>query len=164
MNAIFHRTSVRKFLDKPVEDEKIEKILRAAMAAPSAQNQQPWEFYVVTNKEVLEALSKTSPYAGFTANAPLAFVACYRTECLTPRYAQIDLSASVQNLLLEADELGLGATWIGIAPIQERMVAVRNVLDIPQELNAFAIIACGYPEAVREQEDRFDRERIHYIK
>ena len=63
MDAIFHRTSVRKFLDKPVEKEKIEKILRAAMAAPSAKNQQPWEFYVVTDKEKLVELSKVSPYS-----------------------------------------------------------------------------------------------------
>ncbi len=78
MNEIFHRTSIRKYLDKPVEDEKIETILQAAMAAPSAGNQQPWEFYVVKDKTTLEKLSKTSPYASCCTSAPLAFVACYR--------------------------------------------------------------------------------------
>ena len=163
MNEIFHRTSVRKYQDKPVENEKIEKMLRAAMAAPSAGNQQPWEFYVVKDKATLEKLSKTSPFATCTAAAPLAFVACYRVNCRMPEYAQIDLSACVENLLLEADALDLGAVWLGIAPLEDRMEAVRAVLNIPETLKAFAIIPCGYPEAVRAQQDRFDRQRIHDV-
>lgn len=80
-----------------------------------------------------------------------------------PEYAQIDLSASVENLLLEADSLGLGAVWLGIAPLKERMEAVRTVLNIPEDLDTFAIIPCGYPESVSPQQDRFDRQRIHYV-
>lgn len=163
MKEIFHRTSIRSYLDKPVEDDKIEKMLRAAMTAPSAGNQQPWEFYVVKDKAVLKKLSLTSPYAGCTAKAPLAFVACYRTNCDKPPFAHIDLSASVENLLLEADALELGAVWIGIAPIQERMDAIHTLLDMPENLVAFAIIACGYPKNVRPQENRFDPERVHFV-
>ena len=74
MNSIYSRVSIRRYLDKPVEKEKTEAILRAAMQAPSAVNQQPWEFYVITNKEKLEALSRISPYAGMTKNAPIAIV------------------------------------------------------------------------------------------
>ena len=121
MNEIFHRTSIRKYQNKSVADDKIEKMLQAAMAAPSAGNQQPWEFYVVKDKTILEKLSKTSPYASCAASAPLAFVACYRMNCIMPEYAQIDMSASVENLLLEADALGLGAVWLGIAPLKDRM-------------------------------------------
>lgn len=102
MNEIFHRTSIRKYLSKPVEDEKIEKLLQAAMAAPSAGNQQPWEFYVVKDKATLEKLSKTSPYATCCASAPVAFVACYRIHCTMPEYAQIDMSASVENFLFRS--------------------------------------------------------------
>lgn len=80
-----------------------------------------------------------------------------------PEYAQIDMSASVENLLLEADSLELGAVWLGIAPLKERMEAVRTVLNIPENLDAFAIIPCGYPEAVHAQQDRFDKQRIHYV-
>ena len=163
MNAIFHRTSIRNYLDKQVEPDKVEQMLRAAMAAPSAGNQQPWEYYVVSDSAVLKKLSKTSPYAGCTASAPLAFVACYRTACNMPEYAQIDMSASVENLLLEADSLGLGAVWLGIAPLEERMEAVRSVLQIPEKLTVFAIIPCGYPEAIHPQQDRFDSKRVHYI-
>lgn len=166
MNAIFHRVSVRKYQKKLVEKEKIKTMLRAAMAAPSACNQQPWEYYVVTNKEIIQELSKTSPYAGCAANAPLVFIACYRDlkGIIAPSYREIDLSASVENLLLEADELGLGAVWIGIAPQEERMADVRKVINLPEELHAFALIACGYPMEERGQQDRYDKNRVHYIE
>ena len=112
---------------------------------------------------IQKKLSKTSPYASCCASAPLAFVACYRTNCRMPEYAHIDMSAAVENLLLEADSLGIGAVCLGIAPLKERMDAVREVLNIPENLEAFAIIPCGYPESVRLQQDRFDKDRIHYV-
>lgn len=166
MNAIFHRVSVRKYQNKPVEKDKIEMMLRAAMAAPSACNQQPWEYYVVTNKEKIQELSQTSPYSCCAANAPLVFIACYRDSegIIAPSYREIDLSASVENLLLEADELGLGAVWIGIAPQAERMEDVRNVINLPEDLHAFALIACGYPLEERVQQDRYDENRVHYVE
>ncbi len=165
MNAIFHRVSVRKYQEKSIEKEKITKMLQAAMAAPSACNQQPWEYYVVTNKEKIKELSLTSPYAGCAADAPLVFVACYRDSegIIAPSYREIDLSASVENLLLEADELGLGAVWIGIAPQEERMADVRTVINLPEHLHAFALIACGYPKEERVQQDRYDENRVHYL-
>ena len=106
MNSIYSRVSIRKYQDKPVEKEKIEAILRAAMQAPSAANQQPWEFYVVTNKEKLEALSKVHPYAGMTKNAPAAIVSVYRKDCALPDYAQIDLAISMENLWLDKERTG----------------------------------------------------------
>ena len=105
-----------------MEKEKTEAILRAAMQAPSAGNQQPWEFYVVTNKEKLAALSEVSPYAGMTKYAPVAIVAAYRKNCMMPEYAQIDLSIAMENLWLETDAQGLGGVWLGIAPHEERML------------------------------------------
>lgn len=163
MDAIFNRVSIRKYQDKPVEEKKIELLLRAAMAAPSARNQQPWEYYVVTNKAIIEKLSSASPYTECAKNAPLVFVACYRLDGPSPNYFEIDMSASVENLLLEATGQGLGAVWMGIAPIQERMNYVRDVLQIPEHLNAFALIPCGYPAEERKQQDRFDPARIHFI-
>lgn len=165
MNAIFHRTSIRKYDSRPVEQEKIEKMLRAAMAAPSACNQQPWEFYVVTVPEKLEALSKSSPYTGFTKNAAVAFVICTKTtDLVSPLYTEIDASAATENLLLEADALGLGCCWMGIAPIKERMDYVAGVIDCPDTLLPFAIVSCGYPAEERKQQDRYDEARVHYIR
>ena len=164
MKEIFHRTSIRKYTAQPVEKEKIEQLLRAAMAAPSARNQQPWEFYVVTDREALDRLAECSQFAGMLREAPLGIVVCCRTESARKEYGQIDCSAATENILLEADSLGLGAVWIGIAPIEERMEAARKALDIPDSLYAFAFVACGYPAEEKVQQDRYDATRIHYVE
>ncbi len=163
MNSIYHRVSIRKYQDRPVEKEKVEAILKAAMQAPSAANQQPWEFYVVTDKDKLKALSQVSPYAGMTADAPAAIVSVYRRNCRIPAYAEIDLSIAMENLWLETDAQELGGVWLGIAPIPERMEAVEKILDIPDTLRAFAIFPFGYPAEDRKQQYRFDESRIHYV-
>ncbi len=162
MNSIYHRVSIRKYLDKPVEKEKIEALLRAAMQAPSAGNQQPWEFYVITDRTKLEELSKVSPYAGMTKDAPLAIVSAYRKDCRIPSYAQIDLSIAMENLWLETDAQGLGGVWLGIAPVENRMKAVEEIVGMPDTLRAFAIFPFGYLAEERAQQDRFDPERIHW--
>ena len=113
MKEIFHRTSVRRYTGAPVEPAQVEQMLRAAMAAPSACNQQPWEFYVTARRDTLNALSACSPYAQMLQTAPLGFVVCYRTACQVPAYAQIDCAAATENLLLMADALGLGAAGTG---------------------------------------------------
>ena len=163
MNSIFHRVSIRKYQDRPVEKEKTEAILRAAMQAPSAANQQPWEFYVVTDRKILQALSEVSPYAKMTASAPAAIVSAYRVNCAIPAYADIDMSIAMENLWLETDNQGLGGVWLGIAPVEERMKAVEKAVGIPDHLRAFAIFPFGYPAEERQQQNRFDPERIHWI-
>ena len=165
MKEIFHRVSVRKFEDRPVEDEKVEQVLRAAMAAPSAGNQQPWDFYVVTAKEKLQALAQVSPYAGCAAHAPMAIVTAYHEDgCLFPQYAQIDLAIAMENLWLAAQSLGLGGVWLGVAPEEDRMALVEKILPIEPGQRAFAIFPMGYPAEEKDQQDRFKAERIHYIK
>ena len=163
MNAIFARTSIRAFENKPVEAEKVEKMLRAAMAAPSAGNQRPWEFYVVEDPATLAQLAACSPYAGCTKNAPMAFVACARKQAWFPENIPMDMSAAVENLLLEAVELGLGAVWLGIAPLEDRMTAAAQALNLPDSLEVFAVIPSGYPTKTIPQEDRFEETRVHYI-
>ena len=98
MNSIFHRISVRKYEDRPVEKEKIMEILKAGMQAPSACNQQPWEFFVVTDKEKIQKLSKVTPYTGCAAGAPVVIVPVYHTEGLVaPSFAQIDMAIAQQT-------------------------------------------------------------------
>ena len=164
MDQIFKRVSIRKYQDRPVEKEKTMAILRAAMQAPSAANQQPWEFYVVTNKEKLEILSKVSPYAGLTKDAPAAIVAAYRADCRLPMFAHIDLSIAMENLWLETVAQGLGGVWIGIAPLEDWMKEVGEILGMPDHLKAFALFPYGYPAEEKKQEDRFDESRIHYVE
>lgn len=164
MNEIFRRISVRKYTDQPVEPEKIEQILRAAMAAPSAGNQQPWEFYVVRDKNVIKALSQCSPYAACAAKASVVIVPCMRTKGLRwERLGAIDLSCAVENMLLEITSLGLGGVWLCVTPETERMEKADAALGLGDDLHAFAIIPIGYPAEDRPQQDRFDESRIHYI-
>jgi nitroreductase len=164
-SSIFHRISVRKFEDRPVEKEKILDILRAGMQAPSACNQQPWEFYVVTDKEKIRALSKASPYAGCAAGAAAVIVPVYRTEGLiAPEFAQIDCSIAQENMWLRTDELGLGGVWLAIAPEKERMDNVRRILNLPASVEAFSLFPIGCPAESRPQQARFDTERIHWVE
>ena len=145
MNSIFHRISVRKYEDRPVEKDKIIQILKAGMQAPSACNQQP--------------------YSKCAAGAPVIIVPVYRKEGLiSPDYAQIDLSIAQENIWLETDELGLGGVWIGIAPIKERMDHVHKLLNLPDNVKVFSLFALGYPAEERPQQDRFDENRIHFIE
>ena len=164
MNSIYHRVSIRKYQDKPVEKEKIEAILRAAMQAPSATNQQPWEFYVVTDREKLKELSEVSPYARMTAEAPVAIVPAYRKECRVPLFAQIDMAICTENLWLETDAQGLGGVWLGIAPDEVRMKEVEKIIGMPETLRAFAIFPLGYPGEEKPQQERFDEGRIHWME
>lgn len=164
MNSIYSRVSIRKYKDMPVEEEKIVEILKAGMQAPSAGNQQPWEFYVVTNKEKIEELSKSHIYAGCAAGAPVVIVPVYRKKDLRfPEYAEIDLSIAQENMWLMTDSLGLGGVWMGIAPLKERMDKVREILDLPETVEAFSLFPLGYPDEERKQQDRFDESRIHFV-
>ena len=106
MNAIFTRVSTRRFTPEKVDSKHIVKILRAAMAAPSACNQQPWEFYVTDDPEIIARLSQVSPYADPVKNAPAVIVPCYRTnDLVAPSMVQIDMAICTENILLEAEEL-----------------------------------------------------------
>lgn len=164
MNSIYHRVSIRKYKDKSVEKEKIMSILKAAMQAPSATNQQPWEFFVVTNKEKLKQLAGVSPYAKMTEFAPVAIVSAYRKDIRVPEYAEIDLSIAMENMWLQTDAEGLGGVWLGTAPVEERMQAVEKILNIPDNLRAFAIFPLGYPDETKEQQNRFEESRIHFVE
>ena len=121
MDNILSRRSIRKFLDKPVSDEHITSILRAAMSAPSAGNGQPWEFIVIKNKDILMQVPELHPYAKMAAEAPISIVVCCDTS-KKPRegFWMQDLSAASQNILLAANSLGLGSVWCGIYPNEER--------------------------------------------
>lgn len=164
MNEIFKRVSVRKFKNNEVEPEKIEQILRAAMAAPSAGNQQPWEFFVIRDRETIKALSNCSPYAGCAAKASVVIVPCLRTEGTRfPELGEIDLAIATEHVLLEITSLGLGGVWLAVAPYADRMEKANAALGIEDKLQAFALVALGYPDEERPQQDRYDESRVHYI-
>jgi nitroreductase len=165
MTSIYHRISVRRFQDRPVEKDKIMDLLRAGMQAPSAGNQQPWEFYVVTNPEKIKALAAASPFASCAAGAKVVLVPVYRKEGLRfPEFAQIDLAIAQENIWLRTDELGLGGVWLAIAPVPERMANVKKILQLPDTLEAFSLFPVGYPAEDHPQQDRFDEKRLHWVE
>ncbi|MGP1408669.1 MAG: nitroreductase family protein [Porphyromonas endodontalis] len=166
LNNILERTSVRSYLDKSVEEEKIEKLLRAGMAAPTAKNKQPWHFVVVTDKSLLQKLSKVNPYAEMVARAPLAIVVCGdMTKALDGNAREFwvqDCSAASENILLAATGLGLGAVWTSTYPSEERCAAVSEVLGLPETLIPLNTIVIGYPDGDVTPKDKWKESNISY--
>lgn len=163
---IMTRASVRKYLDKPVETEKINTMLRAAMAAPSAVNKQPWHFVVVTERALLDALGEANPHAGMIKQAPLAIVVCgdmsKALEGTAKDYWVQDCSAATENLLLAAHGLGLGAVWTGTYPLQERCEAVQKALDLPSDLVPLNTLVIGYPEGDTPAKDKWKEDNVSW--
>ena len=166
LNNILERTSVRSYLDKSIEEDKIEKLLRAGMAAPTAVNKQPWHFVVVTDKSLLQKLAKANPYAEMVARAPLAIVVCGdMTKALDGNAREFwvqDCSAASENILLAATGLGLGSVWAGTYPSEERCAAVSEVLGLPEFLIPLNTIAIGYPDGDVTPKDKWKESNISY--
>ena len=163
MNEIDIRRSIRKYRQEPVQAELIEKLLRAGMQAPSAGNQQPWEFVVVTRKDRLQTLSQMSPYASMTASAAAAIIPVADSGRFRhPDFWQQDMAACTQNILLEAAALGLGTVWLGVAPLEDRMNYLRKEFEIEPGKFPFGVISIGRPEDEGGNRfiDRFDPSRI----
>ncbi len=166
LNTILKRTSIRSYENKPVEKEKIEKLLRAGMAAPTAMNKQPWHFVVVTDKGQLQKLSEANPYAAMVAKAPLAIVVCGDMNKAAEGDARElwvqDCSAATENILLAATGMGLGAVWTGTYPSKERCADVAKVLGLPESLIPLNTIVIGYPDADVSPKDKWNTENISY--
>lgn len=163
LQAMMTRRSIRRYTADPVTEEQIETILRAAQAAPSAGNQQPWRFIVLTDPEVLTAAAATSPYAAMLADAPLGIVVCGETLGLKhePMWQQ-DCSAAVQNALLAVHTLGLGGVWLGYYPKMERVAPLKALLAIPEGVEPLAVLAIGYPAERKPPADRYDPTKVRY--
>lgn len=163
IEAILTRRSIRKFRKEPVTEEMLHAILQAAMFAPSARNQQPWHFVVVTSESLKRELMNAHPYASMLGEAPLAILVCGDTTLeKSPGYWPIDCSAATQNLLLAAHAVGLGAVWLGVHPRQERKDAIRRIFRLPANIEPFALVAVGHPDEQKEAPGRFRPERIRF--
>ena len=162
MTTIMTRRSIRAYEVEPVSPELVEALLRAAMAAPSAGNQQPWRFVVIAERATLDRLAATSPYAGPLLRAPLAVVVCGDTVGeRQPGYWVEDCSAAMENLLLAAHALGLGAVWLGYHPDLRRVELVRDMLGLPETVVPLGIAAIGHPAEERPPVDRYREDFVH---
>ncbi len=162
---IITRVSVRQFSPDAVSDEELTALVHAAMAAPTGVNRQPWELVVVSDRSKLERLAEVLPYAKMTAHAPLAIVVCgNRTRMLDAPDDVLweqDCSAATENLLLAAHALGLGGVWTCLFPHDDRMAAVREILNLPPDWVPFNLVPVGHPAHDHAPMDKWHPDRVH---
>ena len=163
-NIFYARRSIRKYKEKNVEKEKIEFLLKAAMAAPTAMNSKPWEFVVITETETLEKIRSALMFGKF--NAPAAIVVCGNTSKLkrpiAEKYWVQDCSAATQNILLAAVELGLGTVWCGVHPVHVFTKRISEILMLPKDIKPLNVIYVGYPAEEKPPRTQYDESRIHW--
>lgn len=162
IETILTRRSIRQYTAEAVSEPHIETILRAAMAGPSAGNQQSWRFVVTTDRAALDAMAETTPYGKILRAAPLAIAVCADTRDLKHEVMwQQDCSAAAENALLAIHALGLGAVWLGFWPKMERVVPLREVLGLPEGVEPLCVLAVGHPAEDKPPADRYDASRVH---
>jgi len=163
MSILTSRQSIRRYTLEPISAAQIDLMLKAAMQAPSANNQQPWAFIVVDDKQLLTKLSHSSRGAWMLKDAPIAIIVVMKDGGRSPHMKAQDCAAATQNILLSATEQHLGAVWIGVYPLEDRMAHVNNILNIT-EGTAFCQIAIGHPNEEKPLDDRYDQSRIYHNK
>ena len=164
-DAILSRRSIRRYTGEKISESLIEKLLKAAMYAPSAVNRQPWHFFVFRSGETMTAITEVHRNAMMLQQADAAILVCWDENLQHDKgYGPIDCAAATQNILLAAHGLGLGAVWAGVYPRENRMVSVSAIFSLPSHIKPFSIVSLGYPAEKKISPDRFDTSRIHYEK
>jgi nitroreductase len=165
MECMLSRRSVRDYLPEPVREEELELIMRAAMSAPTAWNQKSWEFLVVDDRASLGALASVdSGFAPARKAAMAIIVVSGPAFCEHPEYWEVDSGAAVQNILLAAHSLGLGAVWCGAYHNEHRMAALRRIFPLPEGKHHMAVIAIGRPAEEPPRADRYDPSKVRRVK
>ncbi len=165
LDTIYSRRSVRAFTGEAVLREDLIRILKAAMAAPSAVNIQPWAFVVVTDRRTLDELCERLPYAKMLDRAGAAIVVCGipdKDDVFSKDYWIMDCSAASENILLACHALGLGAVWTAVHVDQERITNVRKILGIPEKIVPLNVIPIGVPKEQGKALNKFKEENIHW--
>lgn len=166
MDAILKRRSIRKYTNQPVPEEVVIQLLEAAMAAPSAGNEQPWQFIVITEREILDKIPSIHPYSHMIKEAPLAILVCadMTLNKYDVDYWIQDCSAATQNILLAAAANGLGTVWLGVYPRKERVEGLSKLFSLPEHIIPFSLIPVGYPGEEKPAISRYKEDRVHYNK
>lgn len=162
MQAILSRRSVRRYASQPVSDELVRELLRAAMNAPSAGNERPWQFVVIRKRETLDEIPSFHPYADMLRMASVAVLIAGDTRLEKFKdHWMYDCSAATENMLIAANALGLGGVWLAIEPEKVRIEGMRKLLGLPLEVHPFSLVPVGYPEEASSFLDRFNPARVH---
>ncbi len=163
--TIHNRKSVRHFIkNKSVSKEDLLTIIKAAMAAPSAVNMQPWHFIIIDEREMLDSLAEKLPYAKMLVDAPAAIVVCGDTSIESKGFSFWieDCSLASGNILLAAEAMGLGAVWTAVYPDPLRIKPVRDLLKIPAHIMPLNVIPIGYPTGDEKPKNKFNEAKIHH--
>lgn len=161
LETIFDRKSVRKFTERPVEKDKLEMLVQAGMAAPSSRDRRPWEFVIITDRNLLDKMADGLPLARMLKDTKQAIIVCGDTVKSNNAW-QLDCSAAAQNVLLAAESMGLGAVWTAAYPYPERIKVVREALQLPDHIVPLTVIPIGYPTGIEKTKDKFNKKQIHY--
>lgn len=161
LETIFNRKSVRKYTERPVDKEMLETLVRAGMAAPSSRDRRPWEFIIVTDRNLLDTMGDGLPLARMLKETKQAIIVCGDTIKSNNAW-QLDCSAAAQNVLLAAESMGLGAVWTAAYPYPERMKVVRDALQLPEHIVPLTVIPIGYPVGMEKTKDKFNKKQMHY--
>ena len=167
LGFIFGRRSIRLYSPEAVSEAEVQKLLEAAMAAPSAAAKDPWRFVVVRNRQTLADIVAALPNGQMLAGAALGIAVCGELPAAHDQqlsYLLQDCSAAIENLLLAAHILGLGACWLGVHPREQRMNALKKILSLPPSVIPVACIAIGHPAEAKEPLTRFNRDYVHSEK
>jgi nitroreductase len=160
------RRSIRKYkADAPVTREQLNRLVHAAMLAPSARNTRPWEFIAITRREILDEIARIHPYTQMCRTATAAIiVVAVPADGMPEGYFPQDCGAATQNILLEAVSMGLGTCWCGVYPRPERMDSLAKLLDIKEPKVPFNVIAVGVPDEAPPARGFFDESRITFVE
>ncbi len=162
LKTIATRSSVREFTGEKISEEIIEKLLRAAMAAPSAMNQQPWEFIVVRDSARLKEIAEHPDlHASMSDKAAIGILVCGDVSKSYQKYWSQDCAIATQNLLLAVHALNLGAVWTGIFSDSQREKIFHEIFELPQNIEPFAFIPIGVPAEENIPKNKFDPKKIH---
>jgi len=162
MRTILRRRSIRRFTGDPLPEGALDRLLESALAAPSARGIGTCHLIIIDDRSVLDRIPSIHPYAATASKAPLAIVTCADTEAQPdPGYYSQDCSASTQNMLLEATDLGLGSVWCGIFPRPERIEGFSRLLDLPGHIVPFSLVFIGRPAEEKGPHGGVDRSRVH---
>lgn len=161
LETIFDRKSVRKYTERPVEKDKLEMLVQAGMAAPSSRDRRPWEFVIITDRNLLDKMADGLPLARMLKDTKQAIIVCGDTVKSNNAW-QLDCSAAAQNVLLAAESMGLGAVWTAAYPYPERIKVVREALQLPDHIVPLTVIPIGYPTGIEKTKDKFNKKQIHY--
>jgi len=151
-----------RYTSEPVERTLVHILLDAAMCAPSADDERPWHFVVIREDLARQSLAEICPFTNIVKDVPLAIVVCGDKTLQKQQGCWVlDCAAATENILVEAQQVHLGAAWLYLYPIEGRVQRARSILKMPQNIVPFSIVAVGHPAEQKDCGSRFDIRRVH---